>query len=51
MPRYVKWEGNSSIERLEYTVNYYKYTMSVYSRFQEVIQEVELESRTYYYMK
>ena len=23
----------------------------MYSRFQEVIQEVELESRTYYYMK
>ena len=34
----VKQEGDSSMERLEYTVNYYKYTMSVYSKFWEVMQ-------------
>ena len=43
-----KWEGDSSIGRLEYTVNYYEYTMSVYSGFWEVKQWVELESGTYY---
>ena len=34
----VKQEGNSSMGRLEYTVNYYEYTMSVYSKFWEVTQ-------------
>jgi len=31
-------KGYSSMGRLEYTVNYYEYTMSAYSRFQEVTQ-------------
>ena len=36
------------MERLEYTVNYYEYTMSVYSGFWKVMQEVKSENGTCY---